>query len=86
MVVGSLLSGLLLMVGLISFLSGMMFFFAEQETEELSEHSKRLSWAMLIAGVIAFGVNPMMAHTALVISLMGNWVYEKWNEYEWKID
>lgn len=86
MVMGSLFSGLFLIVGVILFLSSVVFFFAEQETDELAVHGKRLSWAMLVAGLIAFGVNPMMAHIALVLSLAGNWLYEKWKDYEWQVD
>lgn len=82
MTLGGIMSGLLLATGLVVFLLYMALAFAEMETEEMSKIAKIASIALLVSGTIALFVNPGIAHGTLVISLLGNWMYEKWNDYE----
>lgn len=84
MTLGSLLSGLLFGVGIVLLLLFLVFAFAEQDNEAIAKLGKWMSFALLGAGVIAFFMNPMLAHGALVFSLVGNWLYEKWNDYTFK--
>lgn len=86
MITGALFSGLLLIIGVGLTMLSLFFAFSEQDNETISNFSKQVSQLLLIGGVGALMMNPLVAHGVFILSLFYHYIYEKWNEYEFIID
>lgn len=86
MITGAMFSGLFLMIGVGFTMLSLFFAFAEQDNETISSFSKQVSQLLLIGGVIALMMNPLVAHGVFILSLFYHYVYEKWDDYEFIID
>lgn len=82
----SLMSPWFLLVGLITFLWGMLFAFADKDDENISNMSRMISIGFLVTGTLGLFVSPSLALAVLFFSLCFHHVFEKWDEYEFTLD
>ena len=80
--IGALSSSFILVVGILLVTVSLFFAFSEQDEPKIASIGKTLSIILLITGAIGLVIHPGMAHGILVASLFGNWLYEKWKDYE----
>lgn len=80
--IGAILSSFVLVIGVLLVSASLIFAFAEQDDAKIASIGKSLSVILLITGAIGLVIHPGMAHGILVASLFGNWLYEKWKDYE----
>lgn len=82
----SLFSPWFMVFGMVVFLTGMVFAFAEKEAEVISEMSRIVSIGLTVTGVIGLFLSPGLALATLTISLLIHQVYEMWDDYEFNLE
>jgi hypothetical protein len=82
----SLVSPWFLLVGIITFLMGMLFAFADKDDENIANMSRMISIGLLVTGTLGLFVSPGLALAVLSLSLCFHHMFEKWDTYEFTLD
>lgn len=80
-VTASIFSPWFLMIGVVMTGVGMVFAFADKESEKISAVSRVLSISLLVTGSVGLFIIQDLALATLFVSIVFHLLYEKWNEY-----